>query len=68
MSKLYSRIDENILRHNITNPLLILIKKVNNFWNIFNSRNKQQNIKIEELEKRIKTLETLVYKQAIGTN
>lgn len=68
MPKLYSRIDENALRRNITNPLLILIKKVNNFWNIFNSRNKQQNIKIEELEKRIKTLETLVYKQAIGTN
>ena len=68
MPKLYSRIDENVLRHNITYPLLILIKKINNFWNILNTRNKKQNIKIEELEKRIKTLETLVLKQAIGIN
>ena len=31
MPKLYSRIDENVLRHNITNPLLILIKKLITF-------------------------------------
>lgn len=68
MPKLYSRIEENVLKHHITNPLLILIKKINNVWNILNSRNKQQNIKIEKLEKRIKTLETLVLKQTIGIN
>jgi len=68
MPRQYSRLNENLLNHHITNPLLILIKKINNIWNILNSRNKQQNIKIEELEKRIKTLETLVYKQAIGIN
>lgn len=68
MPKQYSRLNENLLKHNITNPLLILIKKINNVWNILNSRNKQQNIKIEELEKRIKTLEILVLKQAVGIN
>jgi hypothetical protein len=72
MPKQYSRLDknldENLLKHYITEPLVILIKRINKVWIILNNRDKQQDMKIEELEERIKTLETLVLNRTIGIN
>lgn len=68
MPKQYSRLDENLLKHYITEPLVFLIKRINKVWIILNNRDKQQDMKIKELEERIKILETLVLNQTIGIN